>query len=176
MLFSDRSVWTMLHGIVLGGGSLLALSAAMFFLCVAPAGANGEAGVRQQRALSLLLVGIAALLWMTTLGGTYVVFPLYRASPPEGLAELSQYPRALLLKNPDTQWLHRFAMEIKEHVPWIASMFATAAAFIGVRYRTSLLADRGLRGIVTALTALGLALVGWIALLGVFVNKVAPVE
>ena len=33
-LFSDRSVWTMIHGIVLGGGALMALAAALFSLRV----------------------------------------------------------------------------------------------------------------------------------------------
>ena len=176
MLFSDRSVWTMLHGMILGGGALLALSAALFFLCVAPGDAGSEAGSRQGRALPLLLVLIAALLWLAAISGTYVVFPLYRATPPEGLAELSRYPRALLLKNPGTRWLHAFAMEIKEHVPWIAAMLASAAAFVGVRHRSTLLGDRGPRRMVTTLTAVGFAIVGWIALLGVFVNKVAPLE
>src|SRR5690606_5672550 len=32
MLFSERSLWTMIHGIALGGGSLLALAAALFAL------------------------------------------------------------------------------------------------------------------------------------------------
>ena len=30
MLFTDRSFWTMVHGIVLGGGALMALAAALF--------------------------------------------------------------------------------------------------------------------------------------------------
>jgi hypothetical protein len=35
MLFSDRSLWTMLHGIVLGGGALIAMSAALFAIFTA---------------------------------------------------------------------------------------------------------------------------------------------
>jgi hypothetical protein len=31
-LFTERSIWTMIHGIVLGGGALMALSAALFSL------------------------------------------------------------------------------------------------------------------------------------------------
>ncbi|MEX2283431.1 MAG: hypothetical protein WEE89_13190 [Gemmatimonadota bacterium] len=31
-LFSDRSIWTMIHGVVLGGGALMALAAALFSL------------------------------------------------------------------------------------------------------------------------------------------------
>lgn len=176
MLFSDRSVWTMLHGIVAGGGALLAYSAALYHLCVVQASADGRSEARQSRALSLLLLAVAALVWMTVIGGTYVVFPLYRATPPEGLLDLANYPRALLMKDPGTRWLHTFAMEIKEHMPWIAAMLATAAATVGVRDRSRLSTDSTLRGMITTLTAIGAALVAGVALLGVFVNKVAPLE
>jgi hypothetical protein len=30
MLFSERSIWTMVHGIGLGGGALVGLAAALF--------------------------------------------------------------------------------------------------------------------------------------------------
>ena len=176
MLFSDRSISAMVHGILLGGGTLLTLAAALFSLCVMPAAQEPEAARRQARPLSLLLLAVAILAWLAVLGGTFIVFPPYRVTPPEGVADLSQYPRALLLKSPETAWLHRFAMEIKEHVPWIAAMLATAAAFVGMRYRSKLLADPQLRGMVTALTAICFALVASVALLGVFVNKVAPLE
>lgn len=175
MLFSDRSVWTMVHGIVLGGGALLALSAALYHLCAMRTPGRVDEP-RRDRALSLLLVMIAVLLWLAVIGGTYIVFPLYRATPPEGLADLGQYPRALLMGNSETRWLHAFAMEIKEHVPWIAAMLATAAAFIGMRYQKRLSTDPGLRGTITAFTAIEFALVACVALLGVFVNKVAPLE
>src|SRR5687767_10263844 len=33
ILFSDRSIWTMAHGIVLGGAALMGLAAALFALC-----------------------------------------------------------------------------------------------------------------------------------------------
>ena len=176
MLFTDRSIWTMIHGIVLGGGALMLLSAALFSLLALRASHGTDAAPRQARSLSLLMVAIAVVLWLTVLGGTYIVFPPYRATPPEGLADLSQYPRSLLLGSPETAWLHAFAMEIKEHVPWIAAMIATAVAFVGVRQRSHLLSEGRIRGMVTALTAICFVLVASIALLGVFVNKVAPLE
>jgi hypothetical protein len=153
---------------------LLTLSAALFHLGAVPVSAGPEP--RQGRAVSLLLLATAILLWLAAISGTYLVFPLYRATPPQGLSDLSHYPRALLVGNPGTRWLHAFAMEVKEHVPWIAAMLATAAAWIAVRYRHVILSDRALRGTVAALTAIGFALVAAVALLGVFVNKVAPLE
>src|SRR5690606_5318413 len=99
----------------------------------------------QARAVSWLMSGAAALLWLAVLGGTYLVFPPYRATPPAGLTDLAAYPRSLLLGSPATAWLHAFAMEVKEHVPWIAAMLATAAAFVGARDRSTFLTDRGVR-------------------------------
>jgi hypothetical protein len=177
LLFSSDSVWTMIHGLVFGGGAMLALAAALFAMRAMPAqGATAEGADTQSRYLSGLLVAIAVLLWLTVIGGTYIVFPPYRATPPEGLADLSQYPRSLLLSNPGTAWLHSFAMEIKEHVPWIAAMLATAVAFVGVRHRTTFLSDHSLRRVSSTLLTICFVLVAGVAVLGVFVNKVAPLE
>lgn len=174
MLFSDRSLWTMLHGLVLGGGALLLLVTALLSLCMLAWPEGAAVPERQSRGFAWLAMATAALLWMSVIGGTYIVFPMYRATPPEGLTSLAAYPRALLMSSADTRWLHAFGMEIKEHVPWIAAMIATAAAFVARRHRATLLADRALRRITGALLAIVLVLVSGAALLGVFVNKVAP--
>lgn len=176
LLFSDRSLLTMVHGLVLSGGAMMAMAAALFALQAMALPDRTPVPERQGRFFARLSVGVAVLLWLSVLGGTYLVFPLYRATPPEGVASLAAYPRALLLSNTDTSWLHAFAMEVKEHVPWIAAMLATAVAFVSTRYRATLLADRSLRGMATTLMLIGFALVSFVALLGVFVNKIAPLE
>ena len=177
MLFTERSIWTMIHGIVLGGGSLMALSAALFSLrAMRTANASDAASQNQSRYLVRLTVCGAVVLWLTVLVGTYITFPPYRATPPEGLTDLSQYPRSLIQSTPGTLWLHSFAMETKEHLPWIAAMLSTAVAFIGVRYRSQLLRDAQLNRIATTLLAICFVLVSFVALLGVFINKVAPLE
>lgn len=177
MLFTGRSIWTMVHGIVLGGAALLALAAALFALQVLPAGdAASATSPRQSRLLQSLLVFTAVVLWLTVLVGTYVNFPPYRATPPEGLTDLSQYPRSLIQSNPGTVWLHSFAMEIKEHMPWIAAILSTAVAFIGVRYGSRLLSNAEFRRMATTLLAICFLLVSFVAVLGVFINKVAPLE
>lgn len=176
-LFTDRSIWTMIHGIVLGGGALMGLSAALFSLrAMSTADASDVAAQNQSRYLAWLTVFIAVVLWLTVLVGAYINFPPYRATPPAGVLDLSQYPRALIQSNPGSVWLHAFAMEIKEHVPWIAAMLATAVAFVSVRYRSKLLSDAQLRSMTTALLAICFLLVSAVALLGVFINKVAPLE
>ena len=176
-LFSDRSIWTMIHGLVLGGAALLALASA-FFLLLATRGAelSPVAADHQARFLTWLLVFAAAALWLTVIVGTYVNFPPYRATPPDGVADLSRYPRSLIQSNPATVWLHAFAMEIKEHVPWIAAMLATAVAFVANRDRSKLITDARLNGMATTLVAVSLALATVVGVLGVFINKVAPLE
>lgn len=176
MLFSIRSLLTMAHGLVLSGGAMIGLAVALYALHV-EAGPDG-ALVRARSAewLARLTQGTSVLLWMAVVSGTYVVFPLYRAAPPEGLAALDAFPRALLMSDPSTRWLHSFAMEIKEHMPWIAAMLTTAVAFITTRYRGTLLADGRLRRLTASLLWMAFSLVALVALLGVFVNKIAPVE
>lgn len=175
MLFSNTSLLTMLHGVALSGGAMLALAAALYTL-YATSGSEAQAvPARQSAAFVRLTTAGAVMLWFAVLVGTYVVFPIYRLPPPEGAALLDAYPRALLLSKAETRWLHAIAMEIKEHTPWIGAMLATAAAFISARYRAVVLSDRSTRQMVGICTAIAFAIVGVAALLGVFVNKVAPV-
>jgi len=180
MLFSFDSLATMFHGIAAGGLALMGLFAALFWLYAMRSADVGTTRTIDpappQRAFGVLMVVVAAALWMTVLGGTYIVFPTYRTPPPEGVTALADYPRAFLLSDAGTAWLHAFAMESKEHMPWIASMLATAVAFVATRERPRLWTDRGLRGMIGAVLAVVFGLVSFIALLGVLVNKVAPVQ
>ena len=177
LLFSSRSIWTMIHGVILGGGALVGLSAALFSL-VAMGGADAPSAATKQQAryLGWLTVAISVLLWLTVLVGTYVDFPPYRATPLAGLTNLGQYPEALLKSNPGTKWLHSFAMEIKEHVPWISAMLATAVAFVSVRSQPRLRTDAALRRTTIILVAICFVLVAIVSLLGMLINKVAPLQ
>jgi hypothetical protein len=176
MLFSERSLWTMVHGIGLGGAALLGLAAALFHLYATRPSSLSTTNGPGSRAFALLTTFTALTLWLTVIVGTYIVFPPYRATPPPGTADLSQFPRALVLANANTAWLHAFAMEIKEHMPWIASMLTTAVAFIAVRYPTATLRNAALRKTAFGLLAISFAIVSFVSLLGMFVNKVAPLD
>ncbi len=176
LLFSDRSIWTMVHGLMLSGGAMMAMAAVLFALTAMAAPGGVSAPRRTSSALAWLAVSMTVLLWFSVLMGTYKVFPLYRATPPEGLTSLAAYPRAMLMASGETRWLHAFGMEIKEHMPWIAAMLTTAVAYIAVRYRATLLADAPMRRAASALTLIAFAIVAFVALLGVFVNKVAPLQ
>ena len=177
-LFTADSIWTMAHGIVFGGAAMLGLAAALFALHALRVSGTAEMapGTRASRDVSWLMIAIAVVLWVAVVSGTYIVFPPYRATPPEGLTDLSEYPRALIRASPSTAWLHSYGMETKEHVPWIAAMLATAAAFIGRRYRASLLSDARLRYMVMSLLAITFILVSYVSFLGVLINKVAPLD
>lgn len=174
MLFSERSIWTMVHGIGLGGAALLGLAAALFYLYAVRPAQQPTDNPTQSRAFVALTVFTAVTLWLTVIVGTYIVFPPYRATPPPGTTDLSAFPRALVLANPGTAWLHAFAMEAKEHMPWIASMLTTAVAFVAVRYRHTALANPAVRRMAFTLLAVSAGVVAFVSLLGVFVNKVAP--
>ena len=176
LLFSSRSIWTMAHGIFLGGGGLLAVAAALFAMIAMRSSPPGVAAETQSRYLAWLLVVTAVLLWAAVIVGTYVSFPPYRATPPEGMVDLAAYPRALIRANPATVWLHSYAMESKEHMPWMAAMLASGVAFVAVRYRGKLLTDDRLRRIGVSLLTLTLALVAAVSFLGILINKVAPLE
>lgn len=176
MLFSERSIWTMVHGIGFGGAALLGLAAALFYLYAAKPAPLSTASEPGSRAFPALTAFTAAMLWLTVIVGTYIVFPPYRTTPPPGTTDLSEFPRALVLASADTRWLHAFAMETKEHMPWIASMLTTAVAFNAVRYPAAAMSHPSGRRMSFTLLAIAFVLVAFMSLLGVFVNKVAPLE
>jgi hypothetical protein len=73
MLFSERSIWTMVHGIGLGGAALLGLAAALFYLYAArpvPDPTGNETG---SRAFAMVTVFSAVMLWLTVIIGTYII-------------------------------------------------------------------------------------------------------
>jgi hypothetical protein len=126
--------------------------------------------------MAALTAFTALMLWLTSIVGMFVVFPAYRATPPEGTTDLAQFPRAMVLANPETAWLHAFGMETKEHLPWIAAMLATAVAFVAWRQRAKLFEDPHLRRMGRILLVICFVGVAYASLLGVFLNKVAPLE
>lgn len=174
MIFTERSIWTMIHGIGLGGGFLIVFSSVFYCLwsmrgeAVPPALAQ-----RQCRFVAGITVLMAVMLWLTIVMGTFISFPNYRATPPDG-ADLSSYPKALLKANPEIEWLHSIGMETKEHMPWVAAMLMTAVAYVAVRYRGHMAVEPHLRNTMLMLLSVVFGVVSLIALLGVLINKAAP--
>mgnify|MGYP000302119009 CR=1 FL=1 len=90
LLFSERSIWTMVHGIALGGGALMALFAALYSLhAMGTDGVSDAEMGRQARKLAQLTVIIAILLWLTV-----------RADVPKQ-ARFTNIPVEVDLRDPD---------------------------------------------------------------------------
>lgn len=116
---------------------------------------------------------MAVLAWLTTVIGSWLVYPGYRAAAPPG-ADLSLYPRQYLLRTPSLRFWETFAMEWSVHVGWITPFLATAVGFIAVRYGKRLAADLQVRKMVVNLLVIAFAAAVISAVLGALVNVAAP--
>ncbi len=169
-------LWAVVHGMVLGSVFLLGFSAGALALWRLRPEWLTPLGIRT-RSERLPTYGwiMAASLWLTVIVGTYAVYPSYRAAPPEGVQDLSEYPRSFLLSEPGLAAWHTFGMEWKEHIGWIAPMLATAVAGIATAYRGQLAQEDALRRYLLVLTLLTFFAAGVAGLLGALINKAAPV-
>ncbi len=118
---------------------------------------------------------MALVAWATTLVGTYVVYPWYRAKAPPGLApaQFADYPKYLLLSSERTADWHEFGMEWKEHVAWLAPILATAVACVVTRYRR-LAQDATMRRLLLTIYSISFFCAAVAGLLGALINKAAP--
>jgi hypothetical protein len=124
-----------------------------------------------------LLIGtwvMAIVAWLTVITGTYIAYPWYRAPAPDG-ADLTDYPRNLLLSSESTAGWHELGMEWKEHVAWLAPLLATAVAFAVLYYGASLVRRGEIRNAIIVFFALAFAAAGIAGLFGAFITKAAPV-
>jgi hypothetical protein len=167
---TNREIWALVHGLVLGGMLLLGSTAVL----VALAGLRSEhltaAGIRSR--VMQVRIGAtvtAAAAWAIALIGTWVVLPWYREDTPDS-------PRTLLLSDPHTRQWHEFADVWKTHVAYISPILATAAAALVVYYGGSLARDRAIRNIVLALFVGGFAVALVAALVGSLVTRAAPIR
>jgi hypothetical protein len=177
MSISNRELWTVLHGMVFGSLFLLSFAGGLAGLYSMRPGLITSQGIRERLyRLRIGLVAMATAAWLTVLSGNYVVYPWYRATPPAGTADLTNYPRSFLKADPAKVTWHNFGMEWKEHIAWIAPILATAVAFIVIYYGPRLVADRKLRNVTLALFVIAFGAAAVAGLLGAFLNKVAPLR
>jgi predicted membrane protein len=118
---------------------------------------------------------MAIVAWLTVITGTWIVYPWYRAAPPEGTTDLSTFPRSLLLSSESTEAWHRFGMEWKEHVAWIAPFLATSVAFVILYYGVQLIRRQEMRGPLLTMFTLAFVAAGIAGMFGAFITKAAPV-
>jgi hypothetical protein len=177
MEITERSLWTLVHGMGFGALYLLASSGALVELYrrYSPKG-SGIASETDERFLKVYLVVMAVLAWLAVLSGAYVIYPWYRAAAPAGTTSLAGFPQRLLLSNPATSEWHSIGMEWKEHVAWLTPISITMATAIVVRYGRDLRNHRQLRDAVLCFTLVSFVAAGIAGFFGAMLNKNAPVE
>lgn len=182
MEFTNRELWAVGHGLVLGTLFLLAFGGGLAGLYSLKAQYLTAEGVAERT--PRLLIGsvvMAIVAWLTVLSGTFVVYPWYRAKPPEGLdlkdpSGLLEFPRYWLLASDKTAEWHKFGMEWKEHVAWIAPFLATAVAFAVLYYGAQLVRRGEIRRAAIIFFTLAFVAAGVAGLFGAFITKVAPIH
>jgi len=178
MELSNRDGWAVVHGLVLGTIFLLAFAGGLAGMWSFAWKLVTPEGVRERlRRLIVGTWGMAAISWAAVITGTYIVYPWYRATPPEGTTgeALEGYPRSFLLADPHLDLWHKFGMEWKEHIAFLAPILATAVAVM-VTYYGPRLADKPLvRYALMAMFAVAFAAAGIAAVFGALITKNAPV-
>lgn len=175
MSLTVRELWTVIHGMGLGAVFLLAFAGGLAGLYSLRPDWVTVTGVKER--IMRLTVGtwvMAIVAWLTVVSGTYIVYPWYRAKPPEGLADLAAYPRSFLLAAPHLAEWHNFGMEWKEHVAWFSPILAVAVAFVVWRYGAQIAEMPKLRNALMVIFVLAFAAAGIAGLFGAFITKAAP--
>jgi nitrate reductase NapE component len=178
MEISLRDLITVLHGMGFGALFMMAFAGALAELYRFSAPTQAAATMpseTQQRWLQFYLIAMVILAWAAVLSGTYVVYPWYRAVPPEG-ANLMDFPKFLLTSSPTTSKWHTLGMEWKEHVAWLAPIAITMVAYVTAKYGRALTRPRQLRTAVLAFAAVAFIATGVAGGFGAFINKYAPVR
>jgi hypothetical protein len=176
MDLTNRETWALLHGMVLGALFLLAFGGGLAGLWSLREKYLTTEGVHERSPRLLIgTVGMAVIAWLTVIVGTWVVYPWYRATPPAGTTDLSQFPKAQLVSTPGTADWHNFAMEWKEHIAWFAPFLATAVAFAVAYYGVQLIRRGDIRRAALVFFVLAFAAAGVAGLFGALITKAAPV-
>jgi hypothetical protein len=182
MEFTDRELWAVIHGLVLGTLFLLSFGGGLAGLYSFKARYLTEDGLAERTPRLLVgSVGMAVVAWLTVITGTFIVYPWYRAAPPTELAPytdqsvLGDFPRYWLLASERTAEWHKLGMEWKEHVAWIAPFLATAVAFAVIYYGAQLVRRGEIRRAAIIFFTLAFIAAGVAGMFGAFITKAAPV-
>ena len=177
MEITVRDLMTVLHGMGFGALFMLAFSGALAELYrMSLATGPVQTSNRGQTLLNVYLVAMVLLAWLTVFSGAYIVYPWYRAVPPAGLTDLSEYPRRLLLSSGKTSEWHNVGMEWKEHVSWLAPIAITMVAYVAMKYRWAITRPRQMRTAVLVFAVAAFVATGVAGAFGAFLNKYAPVR
>ena len=170
MSFSNRELWTLIHGMIFGSLFLLAFGGGMAGLWSLRPELVTQAGIVDRvRRLKVGMVAMAVAAWGTVLTGTWVVYPWYRAKVPTS-------PKSILLANPNTAQWHEFGMEWKEHIAWLSPILATLVAFMVVTLGVRLVDDRKIVKAVMIIFVLAFSIAAVAGLFGALITKAAPIR
>jgi len=177
MAISFRDMITVLHGMGFGALFMLAFSGAIGMICATAAVGPQRQPSRWNNAMfRFYLISMAALAWLTTVSGAFVVYPWYRAVPPAGTTDLSGYPQRLLQSSPLTVGWHDLGMEWKEHIAWLTPIAMTMVAYVFIKYGPRLALHRHLRNAVLGFTIVAFFATAVAGGFGAFLNKYAPIR
>lgn len=96
-----REAWSIIHGVGFGAAFLLLFPAVIMGLHLLGKGRFNEKTPGSY--LRFLILGawlITVLAWLTDIMGSYVSYPWYRVQPPEGIANLRDFPKFFCFPGP----------------------------------------------------------------------------
>ena len=170
MHLTNREIWALVHGLLIGGSFLLAFTGGLVALAGLRSDYLTAKGIRDR--VVQLRIGVcvmAVMAWVIVLSGIWVLLPWYREETPDS-------PRSILLSDPSTRQWHEFADVWKTHVAFMAPILATAAAALVVYYGRTLAHDRVARNLVLAVLLGAFAVASVAAVLGTLVTRAAPIR
>jgi hypothetical protein len=180
MEMNVREIWTVVHGMVFGFIFLLGFSGALYAVySIKAAWLTAEGVEKSVRNIKIYLWALAASVWAAVITGAWVIYPWYRAVPPEGTTDpvaLAAFPKFLLLANKSTAEWHEFGMEWKEHVAFLAPFAATAVAFAVSYYGPMLVKKAAERRALMGFFVVAFVAAAAAGLFGAFITKAAPVR
>ncbi len=177
MSITLRESWGVIHGLIFGALFLLAFSGGLYSLYGMRSQWLTAEGLKEKASsLKIWTWAMAVVGWLAVLTGTYIVYPWYRAKPPQGTTDLAAFPRSLLLSNPSTAGWHNFGMEWKEHIAWLVPIAATVTAYIVSKYEISLAKETKIRNAALWFFVIAFAAAAIAGGLGAFITKAAPVR
>lgn len=170
MSFSNKELWTLIHGMIFGALFLLSFGGGLAGLWSLRPELVTQAGIIDRvRRLKIGMIAMAVAAWGTVITGTWIVYPWYRAKLPTSA-------KSILLSNEGTAQWHEFGMEWKEHIAWLSPILATLAAFIVVTMGVRLVQDRKIVNAVITIFILAFSVAAVAGLFGALITKAAPVH
>jgi hypothetical protein len=177
MAMTGNEIWTVVHGMVFGFIFLLGFSGALYAVYSMKAEWLTAEGVAKSiNNIKIYLWVLAGSVWAAVFTGAYIVYPWYRATPPSGTTDLTNFPKFLLLANTTTADWHNFGMEWKEHVAFLAPIAATVVAFVVSYYGPILAKKVGERRAVMIFFIFAFVTASAAGLFGAFITKAAAVH